>query len=129
MKKMIIDLLKYGPVLIFIAFGSRVFASEKPIVCNTHRGAKVFEIVGNRVSINLDSEAASQRFPASNFQNARHKVNAKGLTKIVFFEGQKHTVHIEDLNNLSALDDYVVISSKKGHQITYPLNCALTASR
>lgn len=126
MKKMILDLLKFGPLLLFIVFGQRAFASEGHIQCKTHRGAKVFEILGNSVSINLRNDLDGDRFPAStSFQNARHKINTKGLTKIVFFEGQKHTVHIENLDNLSSLDDYVVISSNKGHQITYPLNCRL----
>lgn len=125
MKKMIIDLLKYGPLLLFIAFGTKAFANQNPIVCKTHRGAKVFHIVGNRVSINLKSEEDGHRQPASTFQNARHKVNALGLTKIIFFEGQKHTVHINNMNGLSPLDDYVMITSKKGHQITYPLDCQL----
>ena len=123
MKRMFLDLIKYGPILLFIVFGSKVFASHKPIVCHTHRGAKIFQIVGNQVSVDIKSDWDAPRRPASIFQNARNKLNAKGLTKIVFFEGHKHTLHIENVDKLNEVDDYVTISSKKGHEITYPLNC------
>lgn len=123
MKRMMYDLFKYGPILLVIAFAHSSYASNKPIVCKTHRGAKVFKIVGNRVSINLSNDIESPRMPASLNTKARHKVNAKGVTKVLFFEGNKHLVHVEDTMNPSSLDDYVTITTNQGHAITYPLNC------
>ncbi|MBT5094565.1 MAG: hypothetical protein HOM21_10000, partial [Halobacteriovoraceae bacterium] len=55
--------------------------------------------------------------------NIRTRFEGQGYTKIVKFEGQKHMIHIENKGSFSEVDDYLLIRSKKGHEMTYPLSC------
>ena len=57
--------------------------------------------------------------------HARTKLRGNGITKIVYLDGKKFTVHIEDKDNFSESKDYLVIRSRDRHEITYPLSCAV----
>jgi hypothetical protein len=54
---------------------------------------------------------------------SRSNGSRSGMTKIVEFEKQKHTIHIADMNNFSDVNDYIIIKSNSGHEVTYPINC------
>ena len=38
-------------------------------------------------------------------------------------KGNKQLIHIEDIQNFSEVDDYIVLENNKGYRITYPLKC------
>jgi hypothetical protein len=46
-----------------------------------------------------------------------------GFSKFFYVSGKKYTIHIDDKDNFSDIDDYMIIKSSNGHEITYPLNC------
>ncbi len=97
------------------------FSTNASIVCHTPRSNKVFEIKDTRVTFFNEFDSAAKRELASVV--ARSKSNDLGVTKIVEFENQKHTIHIADAAHFSDVDDYIVIKAKSGHEVTYPLSC------
>ncbi|MFA6239038.1 MAG: hypothetical protein WC635_16995 [Bacteriovorax sp.] len=107
---------------LFITFIALIsFNSQANIVCHTPRSNKVFEIKDTRVTFFNEFDESAKRELASVL--SRSKSSEKGVTKIVEFENQKHTIHIEDAKNFSDSDDYIIIKAKSGHEVTYPLSC------
>lgn len=92
------------------------------ITCSTPRGAKVFNINESSVTVQHPFKAAQQRAVASALQT-RTKYQGKGFTKVLYHQGNKHILHVDNTKSFSELDDYVVIRSKEGHEMTYPLSC------
>jgi hypothetical protein len=107
-------------VLTLLVMTAKSFAS---IICHTPRMNKIFEINDNKVSFIHEGDRSSDRAIASLI--SRNKNDAKGITKIVDFEGAKHTIHIEDAKRFSDVEDYILIKSKTGHEIIYPITCNL----
>jgi len=97
------------------------FSSNASIVCHTPRSNKIFEIKDTKITFFNEFDNATKRELAS--LTSRSKSTEKGMTKIVNFENQKHTIHITDTANFSDSEDYIVIKAKSGHEVTYPLIC------
>lgn len=115
-------LLGIGLILLGV---SNAFASTRKIDCHSPRMEKTFTINNQKVTFHLEKNWKDQlRLPASlDGQMLSTRYTANGLTKTVQFEGHKHIIHIHDKEKFSELEDYIVIRSKEGHEITYPLNC------
>jgi hypothetical protein len=96
-------------------------ATNASILCHTPRMNKVFEINENKVTFFNEFDSTAKRELASVVSRARS--NQAGVTKIVDFENQKHTIYISNLNQFSEVDDYIIIKAKSGHEVTYPLTC------
>lgn len=107
-------------IIIFLAIMS--INSMAGIVCHTPRLNKVFEINDNKITFIHEIDQHKNRELAS--VNSRNKTDLSGLNKIVNFENEKHTIHIENTKNFSDVDDYIVIRNQIGHEITYPLSCS-----
>lgn len=97
-------------------------SSFASIECHTPRMNKTFKIEDNRITFFNDQEVNGGREVAS-VAGVRTKRTAKGFTKILSFEGRKHTIHIDDSSKFSDVDDYMVVKNKRGHEMTYPLSC------
>jgi hypothetical protein len=95
--------------------------SMASIVCHTPRMNKIFEIKENHISFFNEFSENKNREIASLV--SRSKSDATGVTKIVDFENQKHTIHIENTNNFSDVNDYLLIKNKMGHEMMYPITC------
>ncbi|MDO9182875.1 MAG: hypothetical protein Q7U04_10730 [Bacteriovorax sp.] len=91
------------------------------IVCHTPRSNKVFEIKNTKVTFFNESDKSAKRELASVISRSRS--TESGITKIVDFENQKHTIHIGDESHFSDAEDYIIIQAKSGHEVTYPLSC------
>lgn len=102
-----------------IAFTQSLSAA---IVCETPRESKTIEIESQTVTIKGSEEISPSRVVAS-IGAVRTKLQGNGFTKVLFHSGAKHIIHIEDRNSFSEVDDYLIIRSSEGHEITYPLNC------
>ena len=99
-----------------------MIGAQASIICSTPRMSKAFEIKDEKITfIESNSKESSRRIASINM--IRTKYNGSGFTKILNFEGQKHTIHISDKNKFSELEDYLLIKSRKGHEMTYPLTC------
>ncbi len=97
------------------------FNTQASIVCHTPRSNKIFEIKDTKVTFFNEFDMSAKRELASVI--SRTKSSEKGITKIVNFENQKHTIHIENASNFSDTEDYIIIKAKSGHEMTYPLSC------
>lgn len=97
-------------------------ASFASIECHTPRMNKTFKIEDSRVTFFNDQEINGGREVAS-VAGIRTKRTAKGFTKILSFEGKKHTIHIDNSSKFSDVDDYMIVKNKRGHEMTYPISC------
>ncbi len=96
-------------------------ASEANIICHTPSSNKIFEIKDSKITFFNEFDKDAKRELASVY--ARTKLSKKGTTKIVDFENKKHTIHIQDINHFSDMEDYMIIKAKSGHEVIYPLSC------
>ncbi len=94
----------------------------KPIKCKTAFGEKTFTI--ENTSIAFHKEQASGR-NISSVLGAQTKRTFKGFRKTLYVNGNKHVINIENTANLNDMDDFMAVTSPKGHKMTYPLTCSL----
>jgi hypothetical protein len=92
------------------------------ITCTTPRESKVLVIKKESISLSRPYLDQGNRGVAS-ASSIRTKVKGNGFTKVLFINGDKHTIHVEDKKSFSEVNDYLVIRSRIGHEMTYPLNC------
>ncbi len=111
-------------IIVFMAFfmiGQSAFAG---IVCSSDRMQKDLVISKTSVAFHeYQNSSDSRNIASADLQGVRTQKTMKGFNKIVFFEGQKHTIHVDDISKFSDVDDYITIRSQKGHEIIYPLSC------
>jgi hypothetical protein len=96
---------------------------EPSLSCTTNFGEKSFTLEEGTVAFHRIERKAKRSI--SSVYEARAQKTLRGLRKSLYLNGLKHTIHIENLKNLNNGDDYLAISSPKGHKMTYPLNCKL----
>lgn len=120
MKK--VTLIKFILTTLISMMTSYSVSAAPQIICTTPRESKVVLIKETSVALSTPEELINSRSVASvNSVRTRHQ--GKGFTKIIFLEGVKHTIHIDDQNKFSDVNDYMVMRSREGHEITYPLTC------
>ncbi len=117
----IMKLLSKALLIWFMATSTNIFAAPQ-IICTTPRESKVVLIKESAVALSTPEKLINQRTVAS-VSSVRTKHEGKGFTKIIYLDGIKHTIHIEDENKFSDISDYMVMRSQEGHEITYPLTC------
>jgi hypothetical protein len=111
-------------ILLLSAFVATIQVSSASIVCHTPRLNKIFELKDNNsITFFHENDSSAKREIAS--MVSRSKITDTGITKIVNFENQKHTIHINDMKKFSDADDYIIIKARSGHETTYPLTCNL----
>ena len=113
--------LKKFSLIIVAAFIS-MQATHAGITCYTPNLSKKLEISENTIAITKPYLAAADRALAS-ISSIRTKFKANGFDKILYANGEKHTIHIEDQNSFSEINDYLVIRTSEGHEMTFPLTC------
>lgn len=108
-------------LITFSTYASTSAASAK-MVCHTPRLDKAFVVGATQVTF-LDESLEGPERQLASVEGIRTKVSGQGFTKIMHFEGQQHTIHVGNVNSPSSVDDYLVIRSREGHELTYPLDC------
>lgn len=107
---------------LFVLFSLIIsFNTEASIICHTPRMNKIFEVNGKKITFFNEFSTQNKRELASIM--AKTKSNENGVTNTVNFENQKHVIYIADENALSDFNDYIIIKSRNGHEVTYPLTC------
>lgn len=106
----------------FNTFAS-VSASKAKMVCHTPRLDKAFVVGATQVTF-LDESLEGPERQLASIEGIRTKIAGNGFTKIMNFEGQRHTIHVANVNSPSQVEDYLVIRSREGHELTYPLDCS-----
>ncbi len=99
-------------------------ASTGAINCSTAFGEKSFTIEDHKISFHKeDEQGVSRSISSLQGDSVRtHKKNL-GFTKTVYIDGNRHTISIQNTNEFSEVNDYLTITSSRGHKMTYPLSC------
>lgn len=119
--------LFFGTLVLLLSvslFSNGAYASVKPIHCKTTYGEKEFTIEGS--SIAFHSEDESGRSMASIIDARTHKTY-EGFSKTLYVGGNKHKIHIDNKNKFNEINDYMAITSPKGHEMTYPIECKMAS--
>jgi hypothetical protein len=112
-----------GLMLAIQAFSSHA-ASPGKIVCQTAFAEKTFIIENEHISFLKEDEQGVQRSISSiNGGSVRTHKKHQGFTKTLYLNGHKHRISVQNTNEFSDVNDYLSITSPKGHEMTYPLNC------
>ena len=99
-------------------------ASTNAITCSTAFGEKTFTIEDDRISFHKEDESGVSRSISSiNGDSVRTHKKHLGFTKTLYIDGNKHRINVRNVNEFSDVNDYLSITSPKGHEMTYPLNC------
>jgi len=106
--------------LILLVHSLNGHAAVNTITCSTTFSEKEFKISDDQVAFIKKSD--NQRDIASVKKIVTHKKHL-GFTKTLYVDGLKHKISIKDVNDFSEANDYLSITSPKGHEMTYPLNC------
>lgn len=99
---------------------SSATAAFKPIKCHTPRMKKIFTLESGQITFHDSNDIVTD---GRKIASSRTQVRGKGITKTLRFEGQKYRVHIDQVGKFSQVEDYLSISNRQGHEITYPLSC------
>jgi len=101
------------------AFFGTANANIAHVKCETAFGEKVFTIGEQTVAFHEQKRGRS----ISSVMDVTTKRTFNGFKKTLYVDGNKHLIYIKDLNNLNSDDDFMAITSPKGHKMTYPLSC------
>lgn len=116
--------MKTLKTIAIVALTSLLFSNAyASIVCHTPRMSKVFNINEQDVKVSIvQNDVENGRGIASN-ANARTLFTSTGYTKVMQHKNLTVTLHVDDKNNFSELNDYLIVKDQRGHEITYPLTC------
>ena len=99
-------------------------ASEGSITCEIPRMEKNVVIEkAKMVWVDPDIQGAKREVASLDGQAVRTKFSHSGMEKFMMVDGKKFTIHIENLKQMNEVDDYILIRSKEGHEMTYPISC------
>lgn len=99
-------------------------AATPKIECKTAFGEKSFTIEDDGIAFQKEDDAGISRSISSvSKESVRTQMKSHGFTKTLYMNGNKHRINIEDVNSFSDVNDYLCITSPKGHEMTYPLTC------
>ncbi len=99
-------------------------AASPTIKCETAFGEKSFTIEDNRVSFQKEDESGVSRSISSvQGESVRTHTKHQGFSKTLYIDGNKHRINVKNVNSFSDAEDYLSITSPKGHEMTYPLTC------
>lgn len=114
----------FAALMAIIYVGNSQASVSGTVVCKTAYGEKEITIDNDHVAFNREDDSGVKREISSvNSLKVRTHNKYKGFTKTLYIDGMKHKVHVEDVGNFSEVQDYLSITSPKGHEMTYPLTC------
>jgi hypothetical protein len=116
-------ILGFLGLLVFIhTFSSH--ASTGGIECKTAYGEKSFIIENGQISFQReDALGVSRSISSVPAGSVRTQTKNLGFTKTLYIDGLKHRINIPNSKEFSDVNDYLSITSPKGHEMTYPLSC------
>lgn len=108
--------------LVIVAFfQSQAHASIKNINCQTAFGEKAFTIQENAIAFHKQQESGRS---ISSTLEAQTQRTYKGFRKVLYVNGNKHQITIKNVNKFDNSEDYLAVTSPRGHKMTYPLSCS-----
>ncbi len=113
-------MLRIYTVLIGIFVAGACSASS--ISCQTNYDEYSVKVDQDTIALKKYS-SDSDREVASQGLQTRNLPKTEGMAKVFFKNGLKFKLNIASLKSFSDVDDYLVVTSEEGHQMTYPLTC------
>lgn len=111
-----------GLLLMIHSFSSQ--AATGGIECKTAFGEKSFIIEDGRISFSKEDESGAGRAISSiSGESVRTQTKHLGFVKTLYIDGNKHKISVQNTKDFSDANDYLSITSPKGHEMTYPLTC------
>jgi len=111
-----------GLILMIHSFNAH--SSTGAISCSTAFGEKSFTISDDHIAFQKEDESGISRSISSvSGDSVRTHKKHLGFTKTVYIDGNKHRISVKNVKSFSDANDYLSITSPKGHEMTYPLNC------
>lgn len=107
-------------VAAMMSLSATALAAHKPLNCQTNFGEKSFTIQGNSIAFHQQDQGRS----ISSVLTGTSRASLKGFSKTVYKDGHRHFIHIENINQLSSNNDFLAVTSPKGHKMTYPIHCS-----
>jgi hypothetical protein len=99
-------------------------AATGAIECQTAFGEKSFVIDNDKISFQKeDAGGVSRSISSTSGDSVRTHTKHLGFTKTLYIDGNKHRINVQNTNEFSDVNDYLSITSPKGHEMTYPLTC------
>jgi hypothetical protein len=96
------------------------FASLKPISCETNFGERSFTIEGSNIAFHQEKKDGRS---ISSVLSTRTQNSHEGFKKTLYKDGYKHLINIENKKSFNSSNDFLAITSPKGHKMTFPINC------
>jgi hypothetical protein len=96
---------------------------RKSVTCHTPMSEKILKI--DSTTINVATNKKEENRSIASIIKIRTLSTENGFTKVFKFKNLDAKVHVENLKKPNEADDYFSLTSKKGHQMTYPINCEL----
>ena len=110
--------------LLLIIHSMKAHSKTPKISCSTAFGAKKFTIHESHISFHKEDVSGVNRSISSIEKSSiRTQKEHTGFTKTLYIEGNKYFIRIQNIGQLSEIDDYLSITSSRGHVMTYPLTC------
>jgi hypothetical protein len=100
---------------------SDAHASIKSIDCQTAFGEKSFTIDQKTIAFHSNNQEQSRSI--SSVLEAQTQRTHKGFKKVLYVNGNKHLINIANVHKFDNSEDYLAVTSPKGHKMTYPLSC------
>ncbi len=109
---------------LFMAIGIAPLASagNQAITCQTNFGEKSFTIEANTVAFHQKKHDGRS---ISSVLASKTRKSPKGFRKTIYQDGYKHLINIENQKNFNSDNDFLAVTSPKGHKMTFPINCSL----
>lgn len=117
----LLGLAIFGLALINTAQAAKV----KNLKCSTPNEERTFTVGATKVTFHKKDAFKTNRAISSTPVAVRTLKTHQGFTKILYVSGHKHRIHINNINSMNDVDDYISIISPRGHKMTYPINCKL----
>lgn len=112
-----------GLMLLVHSYQSQA-ATQPSIECQTAFGEKKFTIEEGLIAFHKEDESGISRSISSlKGQSVRTHKKHLGFSKSMYIDGNKYRINIRNANAFSEVNDYLSITSPKGHEMTYPLTC------
>lgn len=110
--------------LILFIHSMSAFSATSKIVCKTAFEEKSFVIENEHISfLKVDEFGVDRSISSVSVESIRTQKKGFGFSKTLYLNGNKHKISIKNINEFSDADDYLSITSPKGHEMTYPLSC------
>ena len=108
--------------IVVLMFTSVLGSAQAAIVCETNFGEKSFVIEKSTVAFVQTKQTGRN---ISSVLGSVTKATHTGFKKVVYKDGNKHLINISNTKKFDSNNDFLAVTSPRGHKMTFPLNCSL----